>query len=78
MHDLRDPEVENLHEVVVLAIPAQEDVRRLDVAMHEPARFGLGQRMAHLPKDMDDAFGGYRAEAPDQRVGIDPSSSSIT
>jgi hypothetical protein len=42
---LRDPEVEHLHEVVVLAIPAQEDVCRLDVAMHEPARFGFGQRI---------------------------------
>ena len=27
--------------------------------------------MAHLPKNIEDPFGGYRAEAPDQRVGID-------
>ena len=71
MRDLRNPEVENLHEVVILTIPAQENVCRLDVAMHEAAPLCFRQRMADLSNDMDDPFGGNRAEAPDQSVGID-------
>jgi hypothetical protein len=54
-----------LHEAIVLAISAQEDIRRLDISMHESARFGFGERMAHLTKDMDDALGGHWPEALD-------------
>ena len=67
---LGDSEVKNLHEVKVLAIPTEEDVGGLDVAMDEPGRFGFGQRMAHLSKDVDGAFGRDRAEALDQLVRI--------
>jgi hypothetical protein len=56
-HGLRDPEVEHLHEVPSSRRTAQEQVRGLDGAVHEPA-FGLRQRMAHLAEDVDDTFAG--------------------
>src|SRR5262245_17812029 len=56
---------------MILAIAAEEDIGRLDVAVHKSARLGLGERVTHLPEDVDDAFGWYRAETTDQRVGID-------
>jgi hypothetical protein len=38
---LRNPKVQNFHEVVVLPVPAEKNVGWLDVPMHEPARLGL-------------------------------------
>ena len=72
-----DPEVQHLHEVVLLAVPAQEDVRRLDVAMHQAVRLGFGERVADLSQHVDGPLRRDRPEAPDQRVGVEASSSSI-
>ena len=41
VHGLCDTEIENLHEIVILAVAAQKDVRGFDVAMHQPIRVGL-------------------------------------
>jgi hypothetical protein len=43
--DLRDAEVEHLHQLVGLAVDRrQEDVRRLEVAVHDAVRVRDGQR----------------------------------
>ena len=64
-------EIQHLHEVVLLAVPAEEDVRGLDVAMNQAARLGLRQRVTDLAKQVDGPFGRSRPEAPKQRVGIE-------
>src|SRR4029079_3856252 len=70
MSGLRETKVQNLYEVVVFAIAAQEDICRLDVTMDETARFGLRQRVADLSKDVNDTFSRYDTKAFDQRIGI--------
>ena len=46
VRDLDQAEVEHLCEIVFEAHPADIDVRRLDVAVHQAARVGVGERMA--------------------------------
>ncbi len=48
-------EVEYLHEVCVVRTTNQEDVARLQIAMHDAGRVRLAQGAAHLPCDVDDA-----------------------
>ena len=67
-----NPEIQHLHEVVLLAVAAEEDVRRLDVAVHQAAGLRLGERVADLAQDVDGPLGRNRAEAAEQRVGIEP------
>ena len=58
---LGNTEVQHLHEVMFAAVPAHEQVGRLDVAVNEPIRFGLRQRVAHLAQQIDHALGGSGA-----------------
>ena len=55
--DLHDPEVEHLDEIVLAAVSAHQDVRGLDVAVHQSVRFGFGERMTDLTKQKDRTFG---------------------
>ena len=57
-------EIQHFDEVVLLAVPADEDVRGFDVAMHQAARLGLGQRVTHLAQQVDGPFGRGWPEAP--------------
>jgi hypothetical protein len=47
--DLRDPEVEQLH----LPIGAHQDVRRLEVAVHDQARVRVGDRFRRLKEQLE-------------------------
>ena len=68
--DLDQPEVEHLREIVFEAHPADVDVGRLDVAMHQAARVRVGQGMRHLPQQVNHAAGGQRAELAHQRLEV--------
>jgi hypothetical protein len=48
---LRESEIEHFHPAVV----AQDDVRRLQIAMDDAAIVGGGQRLRHGARDLDDA-----------------------
>ena len=48
---LDDPEVQHLQVVVLGSEPRDEQVRRLDVAMHEPVLVRLGERPARLAQE---------------------------
>jgi len=69
---LDDAEVEDLDEIVVLAVAAEKDVRRLDVAMDQAARLGLRERVADLPQDVHHPFRRERSAAPDERLQVEP------
>ncbi len=45
-------EVEDLHEIVYAAAVSQEDIRRFDVAVHDPLLVRFGERTAHLLQDV--------------------------
>ena len=66
-----DSEIQHLHEVVLLAVAAEEDVRGFDVAMNQAAGLGLRQRVTDLAKQVDGPLGRGWPEAPEQRVGIE-------
>ena len=66
-----DSEIQDLHEVVLLAVPADEDVRRLDVAVTRPHDCGLRQRVTDLAKQVRGALGRDGPEATKQRVGVE-------
>ncbi len=69
---LHQPEIEHLHEVVFTAVAADEDVARLDVAMHDTALVSLRERVADLAEDVDGALGGQRAVFLDYPLQVDP------
>ena len=52
---LDEAEVDDLRDVGLAAALAQDDVRRLDVAVDEAERVRLGERAADLPQDVDHA-----------------------
>ena len=62
--DLCDPEVEDLHEVVLAAERREKEVLRLDVAVNDPALVRLAERARRLP---DDVNGPRRRERSDAR-----------
>ena len=68
---LDDSEIQHLHEVELLAVAAEEDVRGLDVAVHQAAGFRLGQGMAHLAQQEDGPLGRCGPEAAEKLVGVE-------
>ena len=52
---LHEAEVHDLRDVREASPLAQDDVPRLDVAVHEPDAVGLGERLQHLAEDVHDA-----------------------
>ena len=69
---LDDAEIQDLHEVVILAVAAQEDVGGLDVAVDETARLGLGEGVAHLPEQVDGPLRRDGSRAAHERLGVEP------
>jgi hypothetical protein len=51
---LGDPEIEHLHQRRSVGTPGQEQVARLDVAVHDAERMRLGERLASLEHVVDD------------------------
>ena len=64
-------EVQHLHEVVIVVLPEQHDVGRLQVAVDDPERVRLAQRTADLLRNVDHAFLRQRAVRLD-RLGERP------
>src|SRR5664279_6271961 len=54
--DLRDPEVQHLHELGIITAMFEVDVLRFEIAMHDAERVRLRERVAHAPSDRDDAL----------------------
>ena len=69
---LDESEVEHFHEVVTEAQPADMDVRRLDVAMHETLGVCLLERLADLTHDVNRTIGRHRTMLPHERLEIHP------
>ena len=59
---LDNPEIQHLHVVVLGTEPGHEEVRGLDVPMHQPVVVRLGERSARLAQEHDHALGRLRAE----------------
>ena len=77
--DLGEPEVEHLGEVLHAAVPAEEDVLRLQVAVDDALVVRLLKRAAHLDQDADGALD--RGSGPSRltaRLRFWPSRYSIT
>ena len=74
---LGQPEVEHLDEIVLPAANGEEDVGRLDVAVNQARRVGLGQRRADLAQDIAHPRFGQRAVAVHQLVQVDASRYSM-
>jgi hypothetical protein len=51
--DLRDPEVEHLHERRAVELARDEQVRRLEIAMHDAAGVRRAQRRQHTDRDVE-------------------------
>ena len=67
LEELGDAEVEELH----LALAGDEDVRRLEVAVHHQVRMRIGDRVAHLEEDRElgrEGESGLGAEAIDRHA----------
>ena len=63
---LDQAKVEHLHEVIGESQPPHMNVRRLDVAMDQARGVGLGERLADLAENVDDASRRERALARHQ------------
>jgi hypothetical protein len=61
LQDLGDPEVEHLHEVVLVAARLEVDVRGLQVAVNDAERVRLRERAAHGARDRDHLLPRHRA-----------------
>ena len=48
LHDLRDAEVEQLHDRVPVGAIGEEEIRRLEIAVHDPVRVRFGDAFANL------------------------------
>ena len=57
---LREPEVDDLHEVGALARRLEDDVLGLQIAVDDPEVVRLAERREHLAEDVDDAAEGER------------------
>jgi len=68
---LDQPEVQHLDKIHFPSIPADEDVRRLDVPVDETHFMGFGQRMADLAQDVNGPLRGNRPELLNQRLRIE-------
>ena len=56
VEELHQAEVEHLDEVVIVVLPQEHDVGRLQVAVDDPQRMRLSQRAADLLRHVDDAL----------------------
>src|SRR5678815_5701009 len=65
---LDEPEIEHFHEVIVRSEPADEDVRRLDVAVDQATAVRLAERVIDLPQQVDSPRRIHRSELPDQSL----------
>ncbi len=70
--DARDPEVEELHEVLFLAHAGDKEVGRLDVAVDDPELVRFVQRATRLEREVNRAPCGERAVPFNQRREVDP------
>ena len=66
------PEVEHLDEIVGGPGPADDQVRRLDVAVHQAVAVGVLQRRAGLAQQVHDPLRRERPVLPDQRFEVEP------
>ena len=69
---LHDPEVEHFQVVVLGAQPADEEIRGLDVAVHEAVLVRLGKRPARLAEEHDHPLRRLRSEAVDDVLQVEP------
>ena len=69
---LDEPKVEDLDEVGLQVPLAQEEIRRLDVAMDEPQLVGLPQRATRLGQEMDHATRRLRPVDLDEFLQVEP------
>src|SRR5207247_566841 len=66
-----EAEVDELRGVRIATARAPDDVRGLDIAMHEAAEVCLVERSAHLHEDVDHSADWLRTELPDELIEID-------
>jgi hypothetical protein len=66
--DARDAEVENLGHFAAVAAPADHDVRRLQVAVHDAARVRFLEALGHLEDQVDRAHRTQRSGAREHVV----------
>src|SRR5450432_3386351 len=64
--DLRDAEVEHLHEVPGAAPLDQHDVVGFEVAVPDPRGVRRAEAPSHLPRDEEGSFNGERSLVADQ------------
>ena len=65
-----DAEIQHLQIVVLVSETGDEEVGRLDVAMHKAVFVRLGERTARLAQEHDDPLGGLRSEALHHAVQV--------
>jgi hypothetical protein len=70
---VREPELGQVG-VIAVALLVEQDVARLDVAVHQAALVGSVERLGELGGDADDPLGRQRRGFPQQRPEVDPSS----
>ena len=76
---LDDPEIQHLQVVAFEPEPRDEEVRGLDVAVHEPVLVRFGERPAGLAEEHDHPLRRLRSEARhDLAARSSPSSNSMT
>ena len=68
---LDEAEVEDLDEIERASVPADVDVRRLDVAVDQSGRVRLPERVADLPQEIHHAPGRQRPELPHEVRGVE-------
>src|SRR5262249_19938354 len=68
---LHEPEVEDLRDVTDRAARAEDDVRRLDVAVDEPDSVSLRERIHDLSQDVDRPGRRHRPVTLDERLQVE-------
>lgn len=72
LFELRDAEVEQLEQRAAVGSRGQEQIRRLQIAMHDAGRVGLGQRLARLQHIGDGLRYRQRAALLDDALQVAP------
>jgi hypothetical protein len=67
---LDEPEIENLHEVVLQPHSAHVDIRRLDVPMNQPSGMCVRQRVAYLSQQKYGTGWGHGTKFTHQRFDV--------
>ena len=68
---LDDAEVQHLQIVVLGSEPRDEQIRRLDVTVHQPVLVRFSERPARLAQEHDDPLGGLRSEPGDDLLQVE-------